>query len=95
MSKRGVFKLCTTVALVLALSLTICAVFSVWSFTEHDANDTSVLKQLVPAYQYFDSNRDAQAIMNIRQHKMSITGSIAGETQPCSTSLTGTPLTTW
>jgi len=26
---------------------------------------------------------------------MSITGSIAGETQPCSTSLTGTPLTTW
>jgi hypothetical protein len=95
MSKRGVFKLCTTVALVLALSLTICAVFSVWSFTKHDANDTSVLHQLVPAYQYFDSNRDAQAIMNIRQHKMSITGSIAGETQPCSTSLTGTPLTTW
>ncbi len=95
MSKRGVFKLCTTVALVLALSLTICAVFSVWSFTKHDANDTSVLKQLVPAYQYFDSNRDAQAIMNIRQHKMSITGSIAGETQPCSTSLTGSKLTDW
>ena len=96
MSKRGVFKLCTTVALVLALSLTICAVFSVWSFTKHDANDTSVVhNQLVPAYQYFDSNRDAQAIMNIRQHKMSITGSIAGETQPCSTSLVGTPLTTW
>ena len=55
MSQRGVFKLCTTVALILALSLTICAVFSTWSFTQHDANDTSLVHtQLVPAYEYFD-----------------------------------------
>ena len=82
MSRKGVFKLCTTVALVLALSLTICAFFSIWSFTKHDAVDTAKLAQLVPAYQYFDKNRDAQAIMNIRQHQVTI-GSIAGETQPC------------
>jgi hypothetical protein len=51
MSQRGVFKLCTTVALVLALSLTICAVFSVWSFTKHDATDTSTVhSQLLYAY---------------------------------------------
>ena len=89
MSRKGVFKLCTTVALVLALSLTICAFFSIWSFTKHDAVDTGKLAQLVPAYQNFDNNRDAQAIMNIRQHQNTI-GSIAGETQPCS----GFPMTT-
>ena len=67
MSQRGVFKLCTTVALILALSLTICAVFSVWSFCKHDATNTDIVhNQLLPAYQYFDSNRDAPAIMNIR-----------------------------
>jgi hypothetical protein len=79
-----VFKLCNTVALVLSLSLTICAVFSVWSFTKHDATDRGVVHtQLVPAYQYYDSNRDAQAILNVRPHTMTIKGSIAGETQPC------------
>ena len=86
MSKQGVFKLCNTVALVLSLSLTICAVFSIWSFTKYDANDRDVVhNQLVPAYQYFDTNRDAQAILNIRPHVMPAArrGSIGGETQPC------------
>mgnify|MGYP007064222777 CR=1 FL=1 len=38
----AVFKLCTTVALVLALALTVCAVFSVWNFANYDSTDRTV-----------------------------------------------------
>ena len=64
-----VFKICTSVVLVLAVSLTIAALFSVYNFAAYDTKDRPLdHNQLVPTFKYFDQNRDANAILAIRRH---------------------------
>ena len=41
-SRFAVFKLCTTVALVLSLALTVAAVFAIWNFSNYNQNNNAV-----------------------------------------------------
>ncbi len=69
----SIFRMCTIVSSVLAFGLTACAVLSVWKYTNHDTNDWNAdHKILKPAYEYFDLNRNANAILAIRSDTVNV-----------------------
>ena len=69
----SIFRTCTIVSSVLAFGLTACAILSVWKYTSHDTNDWNAThKILKPAYEYYDLNRNANAILAIRSDTVNV-----------------------
>ena len=62
----------------MGIGLVIASVFSLYKYTNHDNADWNLdHNSLTPAYQYFDSNREAHSILVIRR--------LQGDTAPLKT----------
>jgi hypothetical protein len=75
----------------MALGLCTTAGWAVWRYTAHDNNDWNLNhNSLTPAYNYFDTNRNAPGILAIRQ----LTGDHAALTTHACTKILGYPMVT-